>query len=164
MRKIIAACSLVLIASPVARVVAETEAKPALVVTTLDGGTFDLSKQGGKWTIVNFWATWCSPCIKELPDISEFDEKHADVTAIGLAYEDTDKAEIVAFLKKHPVIYPIAQVDVYDPPKAFPTPRGLPMTYLIAPDGTIAKKFTGPITTDVLEKAIADARANGKAG
>src|SRR5471030_279313 len=69
--------------------------------------------------IVNFWATWCAPCIKEMPDISAFVASHKNVTAIGLAYEDTDKADIVAFLKKHPVAYPVAQVDVANPPKDF---------------------------------------------
>ena len=94
-------------------------AKPALTIATLDGKSFDLAAQKGNWVIVNFWATWCSPCIKELPEISKFVADHKNVRAVGLAYEDTDKAEIEAFLKKHPVSYPIAQVDVFDPPKAF---------------------------------------------
>ena len=49
-----------------------------------------------------------------------------------------------AFLKKHPVAYPVAMVDVYDPPADFDTPRGLPMTYLIAPDGKVAKQVPRP--------------------
>lgn len=132
--------------------------QPALKIATLDGGTFDLAAQRGKWVIVNFWATWCSPCIKEMPDISEFVAGRQDVAAIGLAWEDTDKAEVEAFAKKHPVKYPLAQVDVYQPPADFETPRGLPTTYLIAPDGAVAKKFTGPITATDLEKAIAAAK------
>ncbi len=58
---------------------------------------------------------------------------HDNVDAIGLAYEDSDKADIVDFLAKHPVSYPVAQVSVDDPPKDFDEPRGLPTTYLIAP-------------------------------
>ncbi|MEO8671001.1 MAG: TlpA disulfide reductase family protein [Tahibacter sp.] len=129
-------------------------AHPELKVTTLDGKTFDLSAQKGQWVVVNFWATWCAPCIKELPDISKFVSSHANVRAIGLAYEDTEKDEIVAFLKQHPVSYPVAQLDVYAPPKSFDTPRGLPTTYLIAPDGSVAKHFTGPVTETDLEKAL----------
>ena len=136
-------------------VLAKTATHPTLVVTTLDGKTFDLAAQHGKWVVVNFWATWCSPCIKEMPDISAFVAGHKDVAAIGLAYEDTDKAEVEAFAKAHPVSYPLAQVDVYKPPEDFDTPRGLPKTYLIAPNGSVAKQFTGPITATDLEKAIA---------
>ena len=140
---------------------AKTAAHPTLSVTTLDGQSFDLAAQRGKWVIVNFWATWCSPCIKEMPDISAFVASHKDVAAIGLAYEDTDKAEVEAFAKKHPVAYPLAQLDVYKPPADFDPPRGLPTTYLIAPDGSVAKQFTGPITGADLEKAIS-AGARGK--
>jgi thiol-disulfide isomerase/thioredoxin len=132
---------------------------PILKVTTLDGKTFDLAAERGRWVIVNFWATWCAPCIKEMPDISAFVNAHKNVAAIGLAYEDTDKADVKAFVKAHPVTYPLAQVDVYKPPADFDTPLGLPTSYLIAPDGHVAKKFTGPITAIDLEKAMAAATA-----
>jgi len=128
--------------------------QPQLQVKTLDGSEFELSKQRGKWVIINFWATWCSPCIKEMPDISQFVTKHTNVIAIGLAYEDTEKSEIEAFLKAHPVQYPIAQIDTYKPPKDFEVPRGLPLTYVIAPDGRVAKCFVGPVTASDLEQAI----------
>jgi thiol-disulfide isomerase/thioredoxin len=130
-------------------------AKPALVVTTLDGASFDLSKQSGKWVIVNFWATWCSPCLKELPDLSAFVTAHHDkVAAIGLDYEDTDKAEVVKFLKAHPLSYPVARLDIDNPPKDFDTPKALPNTYVIAPDGHVAKAFMGPITMKDLEAVV----------
>ena len=129
-------------------------AQPSLKVTTLDGRPFDLAAQRGHWVIVNFWATWCVPCIKEMPDISAFVAGHSGVRAIGLAYEDSDKADIQAFLTKHPVSYPIAQVTMDDAPKDFDEPRGLPTTYLIAPDGHVAKRFVGPVTGQSLGAAI----------
>lgn len=152
--RLCAAFGLAAFAAAAGMVRAEKPKQPALEVATLDGGRFDLAAQRGKWVIVNFWATWCSPCIKEMPDISEFVAGRKDVVAIGLAYEDTEKAEVEAFAKAHPVKYPLALVDVYKPPADFETPRGLPTTYLIAPDGTVAKKFTGPITGSDLDKAI----------
>ncbi len=135
---------------------AATAQKPTLVVKTLDDKSFDLSKQNGKFVIVNFWATWCSPCLKELPDISAFVTQHKDkVVAIGLDFEDTDKADVVKFLQSHQLSYPVAQVDPDHPPKDFDEPKGLPHTYVIAPDGHVAKAFLGPITTKDLEAAIA---------
>ena len=132
-----------------------TAPKPTLVVKTLDDKEFDLSKQNGKYVIVNFWATWCSPCLKELPDISAFVTRHKDkVAAIGLDFEDTDKADVVKFLKSHELSYPVAQVDPDHPPKDFDEPKGLPNTYVIAPDGHVAKAFLGPVTTKDLEAAI----------
>ncbi len=143
-----------LIACSGSALAAKTAERPTLSVTTLDGKTFDLAAERGKWVIVNFWATWCSPCIKEMPELSTFVASRKDVAAIGLAWEDTDKAEIVAFAKAHPVKYPLAQADMYDPPADFDVPRGLPTTYLIAPDGHVAKTFTGPVTATDLDRAI----------
>jgi thiol-disulfide isomerase/thioredoxin len=130
---------------------------PALKVQTLDGKAYDLAAQRGKWVVVNFWATWCSPCLKEMPELSALDAMREHVEVIGLAYEEIEPADLRAFLQKHPVVYPVAIVDVYDPPADFATPRGLPMTYLIAPDGTVAKQFLGPVTAAEVEAAIAAA-------
>ena len=130
-------------------------AQPTLKINTLDGKPYDLAQQRGKYVIVNYWATWCVPCIKEMPDISRFVAAHKDqVAAIGLAYEDTDKADIQAFLAKHPVSYPIAQVTLDQPPKDFDEPRGLPTTWLIGPDGKVARRFVGPVTEASLGEAI----------
>lgn len=127
---------------------------PSLVVKTLDHGEFDLSKQRGRWVLVNFWATWCSPCLKEIPDFSAFDATRDDVAVIGLAFEEIEEADLRAFLKEHPASYPIARVDVFDPPKDFDVPRGLPTSWLIAPDGTVVEKYLGPITSADLARRI----------
>jgi thiol-disulfide isomerase/thioredoxin len=128
--------------------------KPALKITTIDGKTFDLAAERGKWVIVNYWATWCVPCIKEMPDISRFVATHKNVAAIGLAFDDSAPADIRSFVAKHPVVYPVAQVTLDKPVKDFDEPRGLPTTWLIAPDGKVAKSFVGPVNSTVLAAAI----------
>ena len=156
--KILAALAFAAFAAGTVHAADKVGDKPDLKIATLDGKTFDLAAQKGKWVIVNFWATWCSPCIKELPDISKFVEKNKNVAAIGLAYDDSEKADIVEFLKEHPVSYPVAQVDTLDPPKAFETPRGLPTTYIIDPEGKVVQKFAGPLDETSLSKAIPAAK------
>ncbi len=130
---------------------------PTLKVATLDGAQYDLAAHRGKWVVVNFWATWCSPCLKEMPELSALDAMREHIEVIGLAYEEIEPAAMQAFLKTHPVAYPVAIVDVYDPPKDFATPRGLPMTYLLSPEGKVAKQFMGPVTAKEIEAAIAGA-------
>ena len=153
--------ALVLLLSAGAALAAEPAAQkvPELSVKTLDGKTFELSKQRGKWVVLNYWATWCGPCRKEMPDLSKFaKDRGKDVSVIGLAFEETELADIQKFLQANPVSYPVAQVDTTEPPKDFDSPRGLPMTYLIAPDGRIAEKYLGPITSEMLAQAIAKKR------
>ena len=92
-----------------------------------------------------------------MPELSALDAMREHVEVIGLAYEEIEPAEMQAFLQKHPVVYPVAILDVYNPPKDFATPRGLPTTYLIAPDGKVAKHFLGPVTANDIDAAIANA-------
>ena len=137
---------------------AASAAPIALSVATLDGKTFDVAEHRGQWIVVNFWATWCGPCIKEMPELDELDRAREDVIVLGLAFEDTTPDDLRKFLGQHAVSYPIAAVDVYAPPAAFSVPKGLPTTHLIAPDGSLRESFIGPVTRADLEKMI-DAKA-----
>ena len=127
---------------------------PALEVETFAGDHWSLAQRRGKWVVVNFWATWCNPCLKEIPEIDAFDKERADVEVIGLAYEEIERPDMEAFLKEHAFSYPVALVDVYKGLPDFPIPKGLPMTYLIAPDGKVAKQFLGPVSMDELKRLV----------
>ncbi|WP_343226174.1 TlpA family protein disulfide reductase [Luteimonas sp. BDR2-5] len=149
---------------PAGDAVAGSAAFPALRVDTVDGGVFDLAEHRGQWVVVNFWATWCAPCLKEMPELSALDAMRDHIDVVGLAYEEIDVADMRAFLDRRPVVYPIAIIDTYDPPADFDTPKGLPMTYLIAPDGSVARKFLGPVTAEGIEAMIAEAGGPAAAG
>lgn len=130
---------------------------PALRVSTVDGNVFDLADHRGRWVVVNFWATWCAPCLKEMPELSALDAMREHIQVVGLAYEDIERDAMQAFLEARPVVYPIAIIDTFAPPADFETPKGLPMTYLIAPDGRVAHQVMGPVTAESLEAMIAEA-------
>ncbi|MEE7558665.1 TlpA family protein disulfide reductase [Xanthomonas sp. Kuri4-2] len=142
--------------------VQQTAEIPTLVLPAVDGARYDLAAHRGKWVVVNFWATWCAPCLKEMPELSALHTMRENIEVVGLAYEDIEPADMQAFLKDHPVSYPIVIVDTYQPPKDFATPRGLPMTYLIGPDGKVAKQFLGPVTAHDIEAVVT--AAGGRVG
>jgi len=131
-----------------------------LDLPALDGKPLQASEYRGQYVVLNFWATWCAPCVKEMPILSRFDAERDDVSVIGLAYDDTEAADIRKFLLKHPVVYRNAQVDVFAPPAELPVPRGLPLTHLYGPDGRLLEKFIGEITAQDLSKAIAKHQAD----
>ena len=130
---------------------------PSLNVTTLAGEPWDRVDHRGKWVVVNYWATWCAPCREEMPELSALATMREHIEVIGLAYEEIEPEALRAFLEEFPVTYPIAIIGTYDPPADFDTPRGLPMTWLIAPDGRVAKRFLGPVHARDIEAAIAEA-------
>jgi thiol-disulfide isomerase/thioredoxin len=136
---------------------------PALEIERFDGKHWSLAQQRGKWVVLNFWATWCTPCLKEIPELDAFDRSRADVEVLGLAYEEIERPDMEAFLGTHAISYPIALVDVYKGLPDFPIPKGLPMTYVIAPDGRVARQFLGPLSMPDLEKLVGAAAKSPKA-
>jgi len=120
----------------------------------LGGGEVALSDFRGQWVVVNYWATWCAPCRKEMPDLSELNEQRSDVTVLGLAYEDIDDSDFQAFLTARPVSYPILKVDVYHPPEPFGAPQVLPTTIVLDPRGLPVKSFLGPVTRESIEQFV----------
>jgi len=120
----------------------------------LGGGEVALSDFRGEWVVVNYWATWCAPCRKEMPELSELHDQRGDVTVLGLAYEDIEDNDFEAFLKESPVSYPILKVDVFEPPQPFGAPRVLPTTIILDKEGRAVKSYLGPVTRESIERFV----------
>ncbi len=123
----------------------------------LHGEPMALSDYRGQWVVLNYWATWCAPCRKEIPELSELHQQRDDITVLGIAYEDVDRELFDQFLQEFLVSYPILVADVYQPPEPFGAPRVLPTTIILDPTGRSVKAFLGPVTGDDIE-AFVDSR------
>lgn len=122
--------------------------------TDTEGNSHKLSQYKGKWVLVNFWATWCPPCRKEMPDLSDFHLENDDTVVIGVNYEPGLKDErLKKFIALYLITFPITRVND-EIIEALGEPRGLPTSILINPQGNVAKKITGMVTERRLNQLI----------
>lgn len=134
-------------------------AAPALALDftlpDINGKQHKLSHYRGKWVIVNVWATWCPPCLREIPDLIAFYERHkrTDAVVLGVNYEEIDADELKKFVKDYRISYPvlIAKPGIekfFGPLPSFPT------SIIYDPDGLPADKVEGVLTRAQLEAYI----------
>ena len=125
-------------------VVAIGDPRPELTLPDLSGTRVSLSRFDGKPVLLNFWASWCPPCVEEMPVLDAFARAHPDWQVVGIAVEPGDAAR--DYLAAHPVSYPvfIGSADGPDESLQFGNTRGvLPYTVLIGADGRIVKRHAG---------------------
>jgi cytochrome c biogenesis protein CcmG/thiol:disulfide interchange protein DsbE len=124
---------------------------PSLVLTQLNGAVFDLSKLRGKVILVNYWATWCAPCIKEMPILNSFYQRHRGdgLEVIGIS---ADRPQDFAKMREMSgsLAYPTATVNQITD-DGFGPPEGFPLTYVVDRNGVVRDKFI-----DVREQLLSD--------
>lgn len=124
--------------------------------TDTKGKVQRLSDYRGKWVLVNFWATWCPPCMAEVPDLIALHNAHKnkDLVVIGVAMDSTREA-VKKFVAKHGITYPVVMGDYTLADQVGDVP-GLPTSYLYDPSGKQVAAHTGIVTRVGLEEYIQD--------
>lgn len=130
---------------------------PSITGETIDGEQFDLAEYRGDFVLVNFFASWCTPCIQEHDDLVAFQQNHAargDAAVVSVIYSDSlDDAR--EFFDRYGGDWDV----VSDPLGRIALDYGVlgvPESFVVAPDGTVVQKLLGGVTVEGLEQIFAD--------
>jgi len=132
----------------------------AVRYTDLEGKTFTVAELPGDVKVLNFWATWCAPCIKEIPSFNKLHEAYGGkgVTIVGVSVDEDGKESVEPFLKspKGKISYRIALAKL-DQLKAVDVTEAIPVTLVYDKSGKLVKRFDGFAEESALEAAIKSA-------
>lgn len=150
LQTIVLCCGLVMMPAAAA-----TEETFDFSLKDMDGKVHTLSGYRGKWIIVNFWATSCPPCILEMPELSDFHDRHKDTDAavLGVNFEAIEPKWVQRFLDSVVVTYP-SILWGSSPATPFGLVIALPTTFIISPEGKLVARQVGPMTAADIEAYI----------
>ncbi|MEO5378613.1 MAG: TlpA family protein disulfide reductase [Magnetococcus sp. DMHC-6] len=129
-------------------------------LNTLSGQPIRLADFKGKVVLINFWATWCQPCLGEIPDLIAFQKEYEErgVVVVGVNYMDTsEREELLAFQKKHNISYPMVFGDpgrIGSLGEFLGGVRGLPTSKLLNREGKPVQSIMGAIKLENLKKIV----------
>ncbi len=119
------------------------------------GRKHSLEGYKGKWVLVNFWATWCPPCLEEIPDLIDLHDRHKDrdLVVLGVALDYRNQQQVKDFADQMFISYPVI-LGSYDSAAQVGKVNGLPTTYLFNPQGKMVAYNVGAITRKMVENYI----------
>lgn len=127
-------------------------------LTSTDGKAVKLSDYKGKVVIVDFWATWCPPCRKGIPDLIEIQKEFSnDVVIIGISVDSDTKNNVISFMQSAGINYPVAYANE-DVVQSYGGIESIPTSFVIDQKGNIVDKHVGLVPkseyTSVLKKLL----------
>jgi len=132
------------------------QAGDGFVLKDMSGKKHVLAQYKGKWVFVNYWATWCPPCLEEVPDlVALYDSrKNKDVEVIGVVFDYENVKEVTDYVDDMLMSYPIVLGDD-EVASQIGEPSVLPTTYIYNPRGELVKTKHGKVTRQYLESIMA---------
>jgi thiol-disulfide isomerase/thioredoxin len=127
-------------------------ASNAWSLTDSSGNSLNLAAYKGKWVLVNFWATWCPPCLEEIPDLESL-YKEGKLVVIGIAMSYKSASEVIDFAKKKGITYPLV-LGNDDTASQFDDLDSLPTSFLYSPDGKLAGEHSGILSRQSILSAM----------
>ncbi len=145
---------LVLLPAGGARAMAVGDFAPDFTQADLAGRPVELSGLRGRLVLLNFWATWCAPCREEMPAFSRWQRSYRarGLSVIGISMDD-DAAPVRRFLAQRPVAYPVVIGDA-ELGERFGGVLGLPLSYLIDPQGRVVARYQGEVDLAAMEAKL----------
>lgn len=130
------------------------QAAPPLALVSYDGKAWDLSRFGGKPVVVNFWGTWCPPCLQEMPHFARAARAYGDSVVFIGASVNSPPEDVFRVIERFGITYPIAQVNAET--SNLWNARTLPSTYLLDEQHRVVWSGTGALTSRELEGLLED--------
>ncbi|MFA4922867.1 MAG: TlpA disulfide reductase family protein [Ignavibacteriaceae bacterium] len=129
---------------------------PDFSLKSVDGKTVKLSDYKNKVVVLDFWATWCPPCRKGIPDLIKLQKEFKnDLVVLGISLDADTKEDVPAFVKNYGINYPIVYGDE-STAKLYGGISGIPTTFIINKKGMIVNKHIGLVPKETLAKEIKD--------
>lgn len=120
---------------------------------TLDGTKYKHSSLEGDIVLVNYFAEWCAPCLREIPELNEFYHQAGDkVKLFGVSFDNLSEEQLSALKNKYNIEFPL--ISIFEAEFAFDKPQYLPATFIIKPSGEVAGQLLGEQTSKSLHEAI----------
>ena len=125
-----------------------------------NGSDSSIDKLNGNWIVINYWADWCAPCIKEIPELNEFASENDDLLVYTFNFDQLDEEDLAPIAEKFNIQVPSLIThprDIW----GIQTPPAVPATFFINPKGKIVLSLFRPQTKDALNKIFSELKQTG---